>query len=82
MKDNPPNRKQFTLEMTEERQELIKKLEDKILPRIGKSSTSAAIEESFRLALEYINKLERVEDEISEEKESWSTKNFKLEVEE
>lgn len=82
MEDNPSNRKQFTLEITEERQELIKKLEEKILPRIGKSSTSAAIEESFRLALEYINKLEEVEDEISEEKESWSTKNFKLQVEE
>jgi len=82
MKDNPSNRKQFTLEMTEKRQELIEKLEDKILPRIGKSSTSAAIEESFRLSLEYINKLEKVEDEINKEKESWSTKNFKLQVKE
>lgn len=80
MGDNSPNRKQFTLEMTEEREKLMSELEDELLPRIGKSSTSAVVEESFRLALAYIEKSKKVEKELESEIQNWSLENFKLEI--
>ena len=62
----------FEMRLTGNREELIDDVEDKILPRIDRTTKTAGVEVAIKLGLAYMDKLESKEEELEQEKKEWS----------
>lgn len=62
----------FEMRVKGDREELLEKVENRILPRIDRTTRTASVEVCLKLGLEYMDKLESKEEELKKEKNDWS----------
>lgn len=62
----------FEMRLKGDREELMEEVENKILPRIDRTTRTASVEVCLKLGLAYMDKLESKEEELKKEKKEWS----------
>jgi len=62
----------FEMRLKDDREELLEEVENKVLPRIDRTTRTASVEVCLKLGLAYMDKLEEKEEQIKKEKKEWS----------
>lgn len=68
----------FEMRLKGAREELMEEVENKILPRIDRTTRTASVEVCLKLGLAYMDKLEEKEEELKKEKEEWEVDKIEL----
>lgn len=72
----------FQMRLNSDRLKLLEEVEDRILPRIDKTSRTGAVEICLKMGLKYLDQLEEKEEQIQKEKSEYSVsfKNSRIDL--